>query len=498
VGSRRRRLIVVSNRGPVSYVRNDAGDRAVRRGGGGLVTALRSLVSHHDVTWIASAMTPEDQAVAAEAGGHAFDDVARDGSAYRLRLLAHDEAEYDRYYNVLANPTLWFVQHYLWSLATGMDVDARVHEAWDHGYVPVNRRFAEAVCAELEAEPDAAVFFHDYHLYLVPRLVRERLPDAVLAHFVHVPWPQPDYWGVLPEPIRLAIHDGLLANDVVGFHTSRWTRNFVLSSEQIAGAEWDELSRLSYRGRRTLVTARPISVDPAEFDELAEGEVVLEHQRRLRAERPELLVLRVDRTDPSKNIIRGFRAFGAYLEAHPEMRGRVAMLALLDPSRQDIAEYADYLEAIRTTAADVNDRLGRPGWQPIDLRIEDNFAEAVAAYKEYDVLFVNAIFDGMNLVAKEAPLVNERDGVLVLSENAGAFEELGQWAIGVNPFDVVGQAEALHRALELSAAERRARASAIRAHVRGRDLAAWLEDLLGDVDRVAEAARSYDPPRIAG
>jgi trehalose 6-phosphate synthase len=497
VAARRRKLIVVSNRGPVSYVRDERGERTVRRGGGGLVTALRPLVSHHDVMWIASAMTPEDRVVAAEAGGEALEEVARDGSAYRLRLLVHDEAEYDRYYNVLANPTLWFVQHYLWSLATGMDVDERVHDAWERGYVPVNQAFADAVCAELDAEPDAAVFFHDYHLYLAPRFVRERVPEAVLAQFIHIPWPQPDYWRVLPEAMRVAVHDGLLANDLVGFHTSRWSENFVLSSAVLVGAEADGPDELRYRDRRTLVAARPISVDPTEFSELAAGELVLEQQRRLRAARPEFVVLRVDRTDPSKNIVRGFRAFAAYLAAHPEMQGRVGMLALLDPSRQDIPDYADYLESIHATAAAVNERFGRSGWQPIDLRIEDNFTESVAAYKEYDVLFVNAIFDGMNLVAKEAPLVNERDGVLVLSENAGAFEELGEWAIGVNPFDVAGQAEALHRALELPAGERRARAEAIRSHVRERDLAAWLDDLLADLDRVAPA-RSYDPPRIAG
>jgi trehalose 6-phosphate synthase len=489
VASRRRKLIVVSNRGPVSYVRSDDGERAARRGGGGLVTALRSLVSHHDVTWIASAMTEEDRAVAAESGGEAFEELARDGSPYRLKLLAHDEYAYDLYYNVLANPTLWFVQHYLWSLATAPDASWRVHDAWDDGYVPVNEAFAEAVLRELDSEPDAAVFFHDYHLYLAPRLVRDRRPDATLAHFVHIPWAEPDYWGVLPERIRVAVHDGLLANDLVGLHTSRWARNFALSCEEILGAERDT-DTVTHRGGRTLVSAHPISVDPAEFEELAESERVLERQRGLVAGRPERLVLRVDRTDPSKNIVRGFRAFELYLRLHPEVHRRVAMLALLDPSRQDIPEYADYLHAIQTTAAEVNEGLGDAGWLPIDLRIEDNFAESVAAYKEYDVLFVNAIFDGMNLVAKEAPLVNERDGVLVLSENAGAFEELGRFAIPVNPFDVAGQAEALHRALELSADERRERAEAIRAEVRERDLSAWLDALLADLDRVGLAAHS--------
>jgi len=444
------------------------------------------------VTWIASAMSDEDGVVAADARGEAFDEFARDGSAYRLRLIAHDPAAYDRYYNVFANPMLWFVQHYLWGLATSPDLDRAAHEAWEDGYVPVNRGFADAVHAELEAEPGAAVFFHDYHLYLAPRFVRERVPDAALAHFVHIPWAQPDYWGVLPETIRYAIHDGLLANDLVGFHTSRWAQSFLVSCEAIVRALPTGPGVLVHRSRRTLVAARPISVDPAEFDELAASEPVRRQQEGLRAGRPERLVVRVDRTDPSKNIVRGFRAFELYLDEHPEARGRVAMLALLDPSRQDIPEYAQYLGSIEAGAAQVNERFGRDGWLPIDLRIEDNFAESVAAYKDFDVLFVNAIFDGMNLVAKEAPLVNERDGVLVLSENAGAHEELGEWAITVNPFDVGGQADALHRALELPPDERRARLAAIRAHVREHDLGSWLEALLGDLDSVAVPAPSYD------
>jgi trehalose 6-phosphate synthase len=497
VASRRRKLIVVSNRGPVSYARNDERERFARRGGGGLVTALSSLAAHHDVTWIASAMTDEDRAVAAESGGGAFDETARDGSPYRLRLLAHDAHAYDLFYNVLANPTLWFLQHYLWNLARTPGPDWPVHVAWDDGYVPVNEAFAEAVLDELDAEPEAAVFFHDYQLYVAPRLVRDRRPEATLAHFVHIPWAQPDYWGVLPERMRVAVHDGLLANDLVGFHTSRWSHNFVLACESIVGADWDEASEeLEYGGRRVLVAAHPISVDPAEFDELAGSDVVLERQRRLRETRPELLVVRVDRTDPSKNIVRGFRAFELLLLLHPELHGRVGMLALLDPSRQDISEYSEYLRAIEATAAEVNERFRREGWQPIDLRVEDNFAESVAAYKEYDVLFVNAIFDGMNLVAKEAPLVNERDGVLVLSEGAGAFEELGRWAVRVNPFDVAAQAEALHRALELPADERRVRLEALRAEVRQRDLGAWLDGLLADLDRVASADRSYDRPGL--
>jgi trehalose 6-phosphate synthase len=487
--SPRRKLIVVSNRGPVSY-RSVDGRRVARRGGGGLVTALRSLIADHDVTWIASAMTADDRAVAAESHG-ALEEQSRDGTPYRLRLVAHDEAAYDWYYNVVANPTLWFLQHYLWHFAYTPTLDRGLHHAWEDGYVAVNAGFADAVLAELDLEPDSAVFFHDYHLYLAPRLVRDRRPETPLVHFVHIPWPQPDYWSALPRPLRRAIHEGLLACDLVGFHSWRWRRNFLRSCSDIVAADCDfDSGVVSYDGRRTHVAARPLSVDASEFDELAESETVLQLERQLAASRPEFLVLRVDRTDPSKNVVRGFRAFSLFLDAHPELHGRVTMLALLDPSRQDIPEYAEYLGAIQRAAREVNDRFQQNAWIPIDLRIEDNFAETVAAYKQFDVLLVNAIFDGLNLVAKEAPLVNERDGVLVLSENAGSHEELGEWALTINPFDVEGQADAIYAGLTMPREERRARLDAIRAHVRGHDVADWLEAQLAELDRLLLAGRS--------
>jgi trehalose 6-phosphate synthase len=487
----RRKLIVVSNRGPVTYRRDAEGGRIARRGGGGLVTALRSLVALHDVTWIASAMTDEDHLVAQEADGGAVEEIARDGSPYRLRLVEHEPTAYDWFYNVVANPTLWFLQHYLWNLAQAPNIDRGLHLAWEEGYVSVNAGFAEAVVAELEAEPGSPVFFHDYHLYLAPRFVRTRVPNAALSHFVHIPWPEPDYWRVLPESIRRALHDGLLANDVVGFHTGRWRRNFLRSCVDIVGAEANFVEGTAeYDGRRVVAMSDPISVDPAEFDELAASDEVLAREGELFASRPEYLVLRVDRTDPSKNVVRGFRAFERFLADHPEYHGRVAMLALLDPSRQDIPEYAEYLGAIQRTARIVNDRFQSEGWTPIDLRIEDDFAGSVAAYKQYDVLLVNAIFDGLNLVAKEAPLVNGRDGVLILSENAGAHEELNEWALTINPFDIAGQADAIHAALEMSPAERAARVAAIRSHIREHDVAEWVEGQLEALDSAVSPART--------
>ena len=489
----RRKLIVVANRGPVTFSR-ETGVRSARRGGGGLVTALRSLLTNQDVTWVASAMSAEDHVVAREAGAEPLDETTGDGSTYRLRLVSHDPQAYDLYYNVVSNPVLWFAQHYLWGLAESPNIDHGLHLAWSEGYQAVNRAFADAVVEEVARDPEAAVFFHDYHLYVAPRLVRERVPDAMLSHFVHIPWPQPDYWRVLPESIRRTIHDGLLANDLVSFHTERWCRNFLRCCEDILGAKSDfSAGRVTYQGRTVLVHARPISVDPAEFAGVAESESVLAEETKIAHRRPEQLIVRVDRTDPSKNIVRGFRAYELLLEEHPEFHGRVGMLALLDPSRQDIPEYSEYLGAIQRAARTVNDRFRTEGWLPLEIRIEDNFEQAVAAYKQYDVLFVNAIFDGMNLVAKEAPLVNTRDGVLVLSENTGAHDELGEWAITVNPFDLSGQASALHEALTMPEGERRERLGAIRAHVSEHDIAAWIDAQLADLDAVEHGSGTRLP-----
>jgi trehalose 6-phosphate synthase len=429
-------------------------------------------------------MNDEDRAVATERG-ESFVEETGEGAGYRLRLVTHERETYERFYNVLANPTLWFLQHYLWGLGSAPDFDSTLHAAWSDGYVPVNEAFARATLEELEREPEAAVLFHDYHLYLAPRLVREARPDVVTSHFIHIPWPEPDYWHALPEEMRAAVHEGLLANDVVGFHTDRWRQAFLRSAERLLSARVDaRAGTIEHRGHTTRVVARPIGVDAEEFDRLRHEPAVLEREAALVRRRPERLVLRVDRTDPSKNIVRGFHAFASLLERHPELHGRVGMVALLAPSRQDIPEYATYAAAVESAAREVNARFGHEDWQPIELDIADDFLRSVAGYKQFDVLLVNPVFDGLNLVAQEAFLVNEHDGVLVLSENAGVHEEIGDWALTVNPLDVLGQADAMYEALTLEPAERRRRGDAIRTHVRTHDIREWIDAQLADLDAV--------------
>jgi trehalose 6-phosphate synthase len=487
----RRRLLVASNRGPLQYRTAPDGSRVARRGGGGLVTALAGLAATQDVTWVASALSDEDREVVAESGGTSFDETDRAGNPLRVRLVVHDPADYDRYYNVFANPMLWFLQHQLWPLALQPQVDTGTWAAWD-AYRIVNDSIAAAVAEEHERlGGEVSVMVHDYQLYLVPAAVRSAAPEAFISHFVHIPWPDPNAWRVLPEPMRVAIGESLLACDVVGFHAARWARAFFDFCRDIIGAEVDDGRRVvRHAGRETRVRVYPISVDTDEFEQLAASEAVAEAGEAMFPHgRPERVILRVDRTDPSKNVVRGFHAFDLFLQQHPEWLGRVRMLALLDPSRQDIPEYAEYLGAVQRAARQIGERWTDAAGEPaIDLRIHDNFPEVVAAYRMYDVLLVNVLYDGMNLVAKEAPLVNVRDGVLILSENAGAFAELGALALPVNPFDLQAQADAIAQALDMPHAERRRRSEAIRVQVREHDISRWIEAQLADLDALGARA----------
>jgi trehalose 6-phosphate synthase len=476
-------LILVSNRGPITFGRKRGVGRTTERGGGGLVTALSGLVDHTPALWVSAAISEEDARVAQEAGGGSFPlpDV---GMATRGRFVVLDDETFHSFYNVIANPMLWFIQHYLWDLSNAPDIRAAELEAWELGYQAANRAFAGAVADELDARPDALVMLHDYHLYTAPAVIRERHPDAFLHLFVHIPWPQPDYWRVLPSNVREAIVSGLLANDIIAMHTPRYARNFLLCCEDLLDLRVDYERRLvHYEGRDVWVRAYPISVNEAAFLEMGKSAAVAAEEGPILRRRRRYMVLRVDRTDLSKNILRGFKAFDTFLDRHPEFLEHITFIALMQPSRQDVDEYVEYVAKIRELVSFINTKHGNTDWMPIDLRIESNLARAVAAYKHYDVLMVNSIFDGMNLVAKEAALLNERDGVLVLSENIGAHEEIGSFALSVNPFDIESQAEALYQGLTMSPEERAARAQAIRRVVQENNVVKWLEAQMADIRR---------------
>jgi len=476
VQSRGARTVVVSNRGPVTFSRGESGEREHSRGAGGLVTALNAVLRQsEDAVWIASAQSEEDVAVSREPSPYEVEDL-------RVTLVEHDPASYDLMYNHLANPLLWFVQHGLYDLPYSPALGDDTRRAWEEGYVPVNRNFAEAVADTVGDEESPTILLHDYQLYMTPLFVRERLgADAFLSLFVHIPWPEPDLWRVLPAYAREGVIESLLQADVVAFHTHRYARNFAETAVAVLGAEADlENGVIHHKGREVWVRAYPISIDPTEFEELARSEAVLEQEKLVKDLQGKLL-LRVDRTDLSKNVVRGFQAYGRMLERHPEMAGEVTFLAQLQPSRTDIPEYAAYMEAVGRTAEEVNERHGTASWRPIELFMEDNFTRSVAAYKNFDALLVNAVRDGMNLVAKESAVINEKNGVLVLSETAGAHEELGEHALTVNPYDVDEQADAIYQALTMPDEERERRARALRETVMGNTIDDWVEAQIEDI-----------------
>ncbi|RZS89464.1 trehalose 6-phosphate synthase [Motilibacter rhizosphaerae] len=491
-------VVVLSHRAPVQF-RREKGKRLIRRGAGGLVTALVGLAGQlEDAVWVCAATTDEDSAVAAEHEGGAVPlvmtaeprpadgDEPDDAPVLDVRLVDVPPQEHEDFYQVFSNPLLWFIQHGLYGHATTPVIGRREREAYEQGYVPVNEAFAEAVAEEVRARGGRAlVLLHDYHFYLVADRVRQACPEVVLSHFIHIPWPGPDAWVVLPQDIREQIFHGLLGNDVVAFHTERFARNFLLCVQELLGLPIDlQQKTVSYQGRTVAARTYPISIDVGALEEMAASEDVAERREELERDLlpdGEQLLLRVDRTDPSKNIVRGFLAFELLLEQHPELVGRLRFLAFLQPSRLDVPEYADYLGRIGAVVARVNAKYARTGYAPIDLRLQEDFATAVAAYTLCDAVLVNSIADGMNLVAKEMVVVNTRDAVLCLSESTGAHAELGHFAVTLNPFDIQQQADALHEALTMAPDQRRQRLEAAAGVVRANDIGKWLDAQIADL-----------------
>jgi trehalose 6-phosphate synthase len=495
----RRRLLVASNRGPVGFRVADGGNLVSSRGGGGLVTALGGLARHHDLTWVCHALGDGDVEASRQAGDAAFDEMSRDGARYRLRFVGAPDATYELYYNTISNPLLWFLHHRLYGFGETPTIDRGTYAAW-RAYEQVNRRVAEAIDAEAtqmcasDAEDDddpPVVIVHDYQLFLVPGMVRERQPDLFLQFFLHIPFPGFGAWRALPRPWCRQVCESLLACEIVGFQTRRDVSNFLRTCEQLLGAEVDyDSQRVRYLGATTQARAYPISVAVDEFRDHVQSPTVERYRDRIRAMRPEggKLIVRVDRTDPSKNIVRGYRAYELLLHEHPELHGEVAMFCQLDPSRQDVPEYSRYLERIQATAERLNATFGTSTWTPLHVNLDSNFLAGVAGYCEYDVLYVNPVADGMNLVSKEGPLVNERDGVVVLSDQAGSFNELGPYVTAINPFDVAQQADALYAALTMDTEQRVARAQMLRQQVQVYDVRRWMDDQLDEIERITEGA----------
>lgn len=490
--------IIAANRAPVDVVARDGQAPVFIRGAGGLVTGLSSLAQATGAVWVAAARGEAESQLRLDDEGEPMAVETSDGGRYLVSWVTTPRPVYDMYYNTISNPLLWFVQHFLWNLAQAPVLDETTHRAWTDGYRRVNQLFAQHVVREARrGRQRPLVLSHDYQLYLVPRLVRRELPDAVLQHFVHIPWPTPQYWKVLPQYMRDEIMDGLLAADVIGLQTSSDVRNFLLTCEENMRLPVDFRQQTTfYRGRTVWARSYPISIDVNAFVRAAASTAVERVERDLLRWRPEHLVLRVDRMDLSKNIVRGFYAFDRLLQAHPELRGRVSMWALLQKTRQDVREYREYAREVQQAVRVINERHAAGDWLPIRMEQRDDITRAMAGYRQFDVLLVNPIYDGMNLVAKEGVVVNRRGGVLVLSENAGAHEELGEWALTINPFDVDATAEALHRALLMDPVERLARAERMRTVVEQNDIARWISAQLQDIRDLVEPSEARHPEPV--
>jgi trehalose 6-phosphate synthase len=448
-------IVVASNRGPVSFDRDERGRLSPRRGTGGLVTALSGVFYRDDTTWVSAAMTDGDRSVALKGRTVTSD------SHQRMRYVVIPPDRYEGYYNEVSNRILWMVHHNLWDIPRSPMFDDGTQEAW-HDFVEANRAFAQALAQE--ADNDPVYLVQDYHLCLVPGLLRELVPTSKIVHFSHTPFAGATYLRVLPSAMRAALLRGMAGADVLGFQAKPWAENYLLSARSLPELRVLRGGRLGIEGRTAAVRPFPVAVSAEPLRETANRPEADE----VRAELAEWagdakIVLRVDRLEPSKNILRA--------------------------SREDVPEYQNYGEECLAEAERINKEFERKHWQPIEVRVQEDYAFAVAAYDLYDVLFVNPTYDGMNLVAMEGPLVNRRDGVLVLSQNAGAFSRLGRQALGVNPFDLAETAEAIREGLEMPDEERARRARGLSRTVQAHTPANWLADQLAVVDQVRPPGR---------
>ncbi|MEN1886290.1 alpha,alpha-trehalose-phosphate synthase (UDP-forming) [Streptomyces mirabilis] len=452
-------ILVASNRGPVTYEVQENGSLRARRGGGGLVSGLSAIGPDAGALWVCSALGDGDREAVRRG-------IAEDG----VRMLDIDADVHADAYNGIANSMLWFVHHMLYQTPLEPVFDAEFRRQWA-SYEAYNRAFAEALAAE--AARGAVAIVQDYHLTLVPGMLRELRPDLRIGHFSHTPWAPVDYFRMLPDDIAEQVLRGMLGADRLGFLTQRWADAFTACCDALVGGLGD--TRIGVHGLGAdadFLRRRSHEADVA--DRMATLREQIGEGRRT--------IVRVDRTELSKNIVRGLLAYRQLLEDHPEWRERVVHVAFAYPSRQDLAVYRDYTAEVQRVATEINSQYGTPGWTPVVLHVKDDFARSLAAYRLADVALVNPIRDGMNLVAKEVPVVSDEGCVLVLSREAGAYEELGEDAVVVNPYDVVGTARALDAALTMPVGERAERTKRLAAAGTALPPAQWFLEQLRELE----------------
>jgi trehalose 6-phosphate synthase len=472
-----RLLIVASNRGPVSYSHAEDGSLSANRGGGGMVSGLTSglaaVAADGGALWLCAALSAADREVARRP------ELAPAGPGeVPVRMLDIPADVFDAAYNRVSNSVLWFVHHLLFDTPNQPRFDLAFRADWA-AYVAYNEAFAAALAHE--CAPGTRVLIQDYHLSLAPRLLRDRHPAARIAHFEHTPWAPPEYFRLLPDDVAVAILDGMLGADHAGFLAWQWADAFLDCCEAVLGAEVTRTrpgaGHVSYRGHVTEVAVHPLGVDAEELRARSRQADVLSSASALREmARGRQLIVRVDRTELSKNIVRGLAAYRELLVTRPEWRGRVTHLAFAYPSRSGLAEYQAYTAQVYALAAEINAEFATADWEPLILDVKDDYPRSLAACGLADVLLVNPIRDGMNLVAEEGPILSESGCALVLSREAGAAALIGEAALLVNPYDVSATANALHAGLIMPAAERQRRSSTIASAAAARAPRRWLAE----------------------
>jgi trehalose 6-phosphate synthase len=465
------RVVIASNRGPLSFRRDDSGRLTSSRGGGGLVSAMTAAAEAPDTVWLCAALTDADREAASTREDHRIDLGGHDTSGGAVVMLPIDPAVITGAYTRFSTSTLWHLNHGLLDVAT-LTVDDAWRRDWS-SYVDYNRAFAAAI-ADLAA-PDAKVLVQDYHLDLVPAALRAIRPDLRIGHFTHTPWATPQDFRRLPDDVAEALLLGVLGADSVGFHSPRWAADFAGCAADVVGASYDGES-VSHGGRTVPLRIHALGVDPQPLrDRAAEPDVVSRVAGlRKKVGAAQQIIARVDRTEPAKNIHRGLLAVAQLFRNHPEHLGNVVHVAIEYPSRQDVAEYRDYTADCVALAAEINDELSTAEWSPVLLNVRDDYPRSLATLSDADVLLVNSLRDGMNLVAKEGVLLSDR-AVLVLSQQTGAADEMGVAALLVDPLDVDATAEALHAALTMPAAERAERHRTLAAIAAALPPRAWLQ-----------------------
>jgi alpha,alpha-trehalose-phosphate synthase [UDP-forming] len=483
------RFVVVSNREPYEHRwGEDVGELNVQRPTGGLTSALDPVLQAVGGVWIAWGSGEADADVV---DGNDRVRVPPEAPSYTLRRLWLDQHDIHRYY-------LGFSNQFLWPLCHLRPTLTRVRERYWERYRRVNRRFADAVLDEARGVP-AAVWFHDYHLALAPAAVRERRPDASLAHFWHIPWPPLDIFRVAPQAADLL--RGLVANDLLGFQLISHGANFLQCAEEILGADvdWNAMT-VSLGGAPCHVRAFPISIDAGAFRAAATQPGADEQVKRLReryAPGAEWLGLGVDRLDYSKGIPEKLKALDILWERYPEFRERLSFVQVAVPSRTAIEAYDELTQKVERMVWEINDRFGTDTWRPLHLIKQALPAERLALlYRAADICVVASLADGMNLVAKEYVASQQDDhGVLLLSLFAGASEVL-EGQVDVNPYDPEDFARLIRDALTMPAAERRERMRQLRATIGS--IYGWMADMFRVWGRIAHPIPAPAAPAPEG